>query len=77
MDSTKPGLNYQYVNYQDQVSRGNTVHNKKIKFLLENEAENRPFTFSIRFNLFRSFSQRSRGGGNGNNGGNDQRARGG
>ena len=29
-------------------------HIKKVKFFLENEAENRPFTFSLKFNINRN-----------------------
>ena len=52
LDSNQSGLNYKYINLN---SSANTVkHVKKIKFFLENEAENRPFTFSIKFNINRS-----------------------
>ena len=52
LDNNQNGLNYQYVdlNRQNQTVK----HIKKIKFFLENEAENRPFSFTIRFNLNRN-----------------------
>lgn len=52
LDINQKGLNYRYVdfnNIQDTVK-----HVKKIKFYLENESENRPFTFTLKFNLFRN-----------------------
>ncbi len=52
LDSNQSGLNYKYVNLNS--SRQTVKHIKKIKFFLENEAENRPFTFSIKFNINRS-----------------------
>lgn len=52
LDNNQTGLNYQYIdlNRQNQTVK----HIKKIKFFLENEAENRPFSFTIRFNLNRN-----------------------
>jgi hypothetical protein len=52
LDNNQTGLNYKYVNLN--ASRQTVRHIKKIKFFLENEAENRPFTFSIKFNINRS-----------------------
>ena len=52
LDNNQPGLNYKYINLNS--SRQTVQHIKKIKFFLENEAENRPFTFSIKFNINRS-----------------------
>ena len=52
LDSNQNGLNYKYINLNS--SRQTVKHIKKIKFFLENEAENRPFTFSIKFNINRS-----------------------
>ena len=52
LDSNQSGLNYKYINLNS--SRRTVKHVKKIKFFLENEAENRPFTFSIKFNINRS-----------------------
>jgi hypothetical protein len=52
LDSNQEGPNYSFINLNGS---SNTVkHVKKIKFFLENEAENRPFTFSIKFNINRS-----------------------
>jgi hypothetical protein len=51
LDNNQAGLNYKYINLN---STNKTVkHIKKIKFFVENEAENRPFTFSIKFNINR------------------------
>jgi hypothetical protein len=52
LDNNQTGLNYEYIQLNN--TRNTTQHIKKVKFLLENEAENRPFTFSIRFNMNRS-----------------------
>ncbi len=52
LDNNQTGLNYEYIQLNN--SKTTVQHIKKIKFLLENEAENRPFTFSIRFNMNRS-----------------------
>jgi hypothetical protein len=52
LDNNQPGLNYKYINLN--ASRQTVKHIKKVKFFLENEAENRPFTFSIKFNINRS-----------------------
>ena len=52
LDSNQNGLNYKYINLNS--SRKTVKHVKKIKFFLENEAENRPFTFSIKFNINRN-----------------------
>lgn len=52
LDQTKTGLNYQFINLN---SSNKTVrHTKKLKFLLENESDNRPFIFTITFNINRS-----------------------
>lgn len=52
LDNTQTGLNYQYINLNRQ---NKTVkHIKKIRFFLENESENRPFIFTIKFNLNRN-----------------------
>ena len=46
------GNNYKYIVLNNVT---NTVkHIKKLKFFLENEAENRPFTFTIKFNISRN-----------------------
>ena len=52
LDNNQPALNYKYINLNS--SRQTAQHVKKIKFFLENEAENRPFVFSIKFNMNRS-----------------------
>jgi hypothetical protein len=52
LDSTQSGNNYEYINLNFQ--RKTVKHIKKVKFFLENEAENRPFTFSIKFNINRN-----------------------
>lgn len=56
LDSNQVGSNFEYINLnQSKNSAIKTVkHIKKIKFLLENEAENRPFTFIIKFNINRN-----------------------
>lgn len=52
LDSNQTGLNYEYINLN---KLGKTVkHIKKLKFFLENEAENRPFQFSLKFNINRN-----------------------
>ena len=52
LDTTQTGLNYEYINLNG--SKKTVKHIKKVKFLLENEADNRPFTFSLKFNLNRN-----------------------
>lgn len=52
LDSTQSGNNYEYINLNSQ--KKTVKHIKKVKFFLENEAENRPFTFSIKFNINRN-----------------------
>jgi len=52
LDTTQTGLNYEYLNLNSV--KKTVKHIKKIKFLLENESENRPFTFSIKFNINRN-----------------------
>jgi hypothetical protein len=52
LDNNQNGANYQYIDLNRQ---NKTVkHIKKVRFLLENEAENRPFIFTIKFNLNRN-----------------------
>ncbi len=52
LDNTKTGQNYEYINL-NKVS--NTVkHIKKVKFFLEDENQNRPFVFTLKFTLNRS-----------------------
>lgn len=52
LDSSKSGLNYQYINLNS--SKSTVTHIKKVKFLLENEVDNRPFIFTIKFVINRS-----------------------
>lgn len=52
LDNNQSGLNYEYVNLSK--SKGTVKHVKKVKFLLENESENRPFTFLVKFNINRN-----------------------
>ena len=52
LDPQLDGANYKYVNLNNIK---NTVkHVKKVKFLLENEVDNRPFIFTIKFIINRS-----------------------
>jgi hypothetical protein len=52
LDNNQNGLNYQYINLNRQ---NQTIkHIKKVRFFVENESENRPFIFTIKFNLNRS-----------------------
>lgn len=52
LDYNQSGLNYEYID----LNRPNKTvkHIKKVKFFLENEAENRPFEFSLKFNINRN-----------------------
>lgn len=52
LDTNQNGNNFKYINLNS--SRQTVTHVKKVKFFLENEAENRPFTFSIKFVINRS-----------------------
>lgn len=52
LDNNQSGLNYKYIDLNS--SRQTVQHIKKVKFFLENESENRPFVFSIKFNINRS-----------------------
>jgi hypothetical protein len=52
LDTNQNGLNYQYINLNNSTKT--TKHVKKIKFFVENESENRPFIFTIKFNLSRN-----------------------
>lgn len=52
LDSSQSGINYQYINLN---SIKKTIrHTKKIKFLLETDADNRPFVFTIKFIINRN-----------------------
>ena len=50
--STSTGQDYQYINLNGVKST--VKHVKKLKFLLENEIDNRPFIFTITFNINRA-----------------------
>jgi len=52
LDNNQSGLNYKYINLN--LSKNTVKHIKKIKFFLENESENRPFVFTLKFNINRS-----------------------
>jgi hypothetical protein len=52
LDNTQTGLNYRYVVLNNSTET--VKHIKKVKFLLENEAENRPFKFTIKFTINRN-----------------------
>jgi hypothetical protein len=52
LDNNQNGLNYKYLDLNN--SKSTVKHIKKVKFFLENEAENRPFIFNIKFNINRS-----------------------
>ena len=52
LDTSLTGLNYQYVDFNN--ANKTVKHVKKLKFLLENESENRPFVFTLKFNLNRN-----------------------
>lgn len=56
LDSNQVGANYEYINLNQSknLSIKTVKHIKKVKFLLENESENRPFTFGIKFNINRN-----------------------
>jgi len=52
LDPTQDGLNYRYINLNS--AKDTVKHIKKVKFFLENEEENRPFVFTLKFILNRS-----------------------
>ncbi|MCK9476358.1 MAG: hypothetical protein M0R46_10580 [Candidatus Muirbacterium halophilum] len=52
LDNNQKGTNYNYINLNN--SNKTIKHIKKVKFFLENESDNRPFVFSIKFNINRS-----------------------
>lgn len=52
LDTNQNGLNYQYINMNKSLITDK--HVKKVKFMLENEADNRPFEFTIKFNINRN-----------------------
>ncbi len=52
LDNSQIGLNYKYINLNS--TKDTVKHIKKVKFLLENESENRSFTFTVKFNINRN-----------------------
>ena len=46
------GVNYDYVNFNNTTV--STRHIKIVKFFLENESDNRPFQFTVKFNINRN-----------------------
>jgi hypothetical protein len=52
LDTNQSGLNYQYIDMNKSITTDK--HVKKVKFMLENESDNRPFEFTIRFNINRN-----------------------
>ena len=52
LDFNQTGLNYEYINFNN--SKETVKHVKKLKFFLENESENRPFEFTMKFNINRN-----------------------
>ena len=52
LDNSQVGANYQYVDFNSSTKT--VKHIKKIKFFMENESENRPFTFTLKFNMNRN-----------------------
>lgn len=49
LDPSIQNVNYNYVVYNNELSKKTRI--RKLKFLLENEADNRPFVFTIKFNI--------------------------
>jgi hypothetical protein len=52
LDTNQRGANYKFVNLNSLTN--SVIHIKKLKFFVENEAENRPFVFTIKFNINRN-----------------------
>lgn len=52
LDNTQTGVNYEYINLNKQTQT--VKHIKKLKFFIENESENKPFVFTLTFNLNRN-----------------------
>jgi hypothetical protein len=46
------GINYDYIDLNNATT--STRHIKKIRFFMENEADNKPFVFTIKFNINRN-----------------------
>lgn len=52
LDSSQSGLNYEYINLN---SVNKTIkHTKEVKFFIETDIDNRPFEFSVTFNINRN-----------------------
>ena len=51
LDSSKTGVNYEYIELNGVTQ--NVRHIKKVKFLLDNETDNRPFVFTVVFTINR------------------------
>jgi hypothetical protein len=52
VDPTQTDNNYNYINLNG--NNVNVRHVKKLKFLMENEADNRPFIFTLQFSMNRA-----------------------
>jgi hypothetical protein len=52
LSNTKTGKNYEYIDLNK--TKKTVKHIKKLKFFIEDENQNRPFIFSLKFNLNRS-----------------------
>lgn len=52
LDPAQVGENYKYIDLND--SRSTIRHTKKLKFLMESDTDNRPFVFTITFNINRN-----------------------
>ena len=52
LDTSQSGPNTQYINLNSVKST--VKHVKKIKFLLDNQADNKPFTFTVKFTINRA-----------------------
>lgn len=57
LDPNQTGTNYEYVT----LNNTSTTHIKKLKFLLENESENRSFSFTIEFRIIKRKAKESIG----------------
>jgi hypothetical protein len=53
LDNAQAGNNYKYINLNNAMQ--SVKHIKKVKFFMENEAENRPFSFTIKFVINRNW----------------------
>jgi hypothetical protein len=52
LNNSKSGKNYEYVDFNR--TKNTVVHTKKLKFFIEDENQNRPFVFSIKFKMNRN-----------------------